>query len=114
MAPVFPSVELLVSDEAADGFEGAEIIETGAWGHLAWGPELMRLDVGVLFCSGIDQFLCGALLGYGIEVVSDVVGMPDELIDKWRKGMLPAGNAWPNASGCRGQNRCRRRARGNK
>lgn len=43
-----------------------------------WGPVLLRYDVEVFVCSGIDRFAEGALLGNGIRIISDVYGsIPD-------------------------------------
>lgn len=101
-------------DERAGVGERSEEITAG-WGVLEWGRELVRRDVGLLFCSGIDHFLWGALKGNGIDVIPDAVGEPEQVLKLWHGGVLAASAEWPHHArgGCRrerlrGRFRCRR------
>jgi hypothetical protein len=85
VAPLFSGVDLWVVDFDA-GIEDRLIVETKDWSMFAWKDELMRRDVEVLLCAGIDHFLLGALRGYGIEVMSNAVGAPDEVMRIWVQG----------------------------
>lgn len=107
MAPCFPGAELWVVE--ADGDVGVHhTVETDGWSVGSWTNELMRRDVTVLLCSGIDRFLWGALNGYGITVVADALGEPFEVLKRWREGGLVPGEI---DAGCVRSRRCRRRRR---
>jgi hypothetical protein len=85
MAPCFPGTELWILNDHEDIGEH-RVVSTIGWKSLAWGSQLMRRNVTVLLCSGVDRFLCGALQGYGIRVVPNAKGSPVEVIMQWRNG----------------------------
>jgi hypothetical protein len=71
-----------------------QTIDTTRWEALAWGRELMRHDVSVLLCTGIDRFVAGSLQGHGIRVIAGVTGNAQSVLTDWRAGKL----AMPEAS----------------
>ena len=85
MAPCFPGTDLWVLPLDAE-IAQKQIIHTMGWHPLAWGRELMQRDITVLLCAGMDQFLRGALQGYGIDVTTHVRGTPDEILTAWKNG----------------------------
>lgn len=101
--------------DAASGTGEWSEESTAGWGALDWGRELVRRDVGLLFCAGIDRFLWGALKGNGIDVIPDAVGEPEEVLSLWQGGAFNLSGEWPHHTrgGCRrerlrGRFRCRR------
>ena len=105
MAPCLPGAELWILDEN-DEVRVHKTVTTAGWHALAWGGELMRRDVGILLCSGIDQFLWGALQGYGIQVIPNAMGMPNKALEQWRSGELTALQMWPPYPPLYGRGRC--------
>jgi predicted Fe-Mo cluster-binding NifX family protein len=103
VSPCFRGVNLWILGDHA-GLERKCVAETQDWGDLAWGQELMKRDVSVLICAGLNQFLWGALKGHGIDVVPNAVGEPDEVLGQWQRGALPSPSVWPP----HGRNGCRR------
>ena len=102
MAPCFAGVELrIVRDDTpglADGqagFEGAEVLSTQGWHPLGWGRELMRRDVGLLLCAGIDQGTWASIRGHGIEVIPNAMGEATTVLGAWRRGLLAPPQLWP-------------------
>lgn len=87
MAPCFVGNELWVYRSLSDSDEH-EVVVTVDWGLRNWATELMNRDIEQLLCAGIDRFLCGALLGNGITVISNVVGEVVDVQDKWRQGLI--------------------------
>ena len=96
VAPVFLGVHLQIMDEEETSLSSARHIDTNSWPILAWAPELMQHDVGCLLCAAIDRFTLGALQGYGIEVISNITGSPDEVITQWRHNTLTTPEIWPS------------------
>lgn len=94
MAPCFPGVELLILGPRRAVGQHLKVSTTG-WQPLAWGQELMCLDVSVLLCAGIHRFLWGVLQGYGIQVIPNVLGDPRDILARWRSGSLPLPRNWP-------------------
>jgi len=114
MAPCFAGAELWVLGPQQE-IGSHETVSTVAWPPLAWGRELLRRDVSLLFCAGIDRFLWGALHGYGIRVFADAVGAPEEAVQRWRTGQWQEPSMWPPTNGPRAGGRrrgMRRRFRG--
>lgn len=93
VAPCFPGVELWIVS-SGDDIEKKQVADTRNWPAMAWGSELMRHNVSVLLCAGVDHFLFGALQGYGIEVIPDAEGSPAKVIEHWQKGALKVSNIW--------------------
>ena len=85
---LYKGVELLIADDDNPEF-ACRKIDTGSWQLVEWGKKLMHHDVEVLFCLGIDQFTLGMLQGYGIRVIKDMKGSPEELFRQWRAGGIP-------------------------
>lgn len=113
ISPCLSGVSLWIVGDDGDMDDRLEI-DTLGWEALAWGRELMRRDVGLLFCAGLDQFLWGALQGNGIDVVPDAIGDPSDVVGQWRRGELKLSSEWPRhlrGGGRRERNRarCRRR-----
>ena len=110
VAPCLPGAELWVVSLGGNR-EERKTVTTVGWHPLAWPRELMMSNVDTLLCSGIDQFLWGALHGYGIEVVPEAVGHAEEVLEQWRCGRLAAPRVWPPslrfADHCRGGRRQR-------
>jgi len=112
MAPCFSGVELRMIGPQSD-LKAAEIVVTRAWHPLVWGRELMRRDVDTLLCGGIDQVVCSGIRGYGIEVISDAMGDPEQVLNQWLTGRLAVPqpcSVFPEMPGlgsgrCRGQGR---------
>lgn len=116
VAPVFPGVDLRLIEEQDATSSSREDVMTSSWPLPAWSAQLMRRDVGVLLCAGIDSFVWGALQGHGIAVVPDAIGLPDEIIKQWRNGTLTVPQTWPpqtQGACCRGLRR-RKGRRGGK
>ncbi len=90
----------------------ATVISTRGWHPLVWGRELMRRDVGVLLCAGIDQGTWGAIQGHGIQVVPGAMGDPGAVWEAWTGGSLRPPRVWPAYPGRFGGGRRRRRFRG--
>lgn len=88
VAPCLSGVDLLVEQACGAEPGGREIISTAGWGLVEWSHELLRRDVSVLLCSGIDQFLHGVLQGYGIAVIPHVAGQTDAVLRRWRSGAI--------------------------
>ncbi|MBN1863943.1 MAG: hypothetical protein JW808_03490 [Victivallales bacterium] len=102
MAPCFAGVDLWIFDSDASmqgddqtGLENIEVISTHGWHPLGWGRELMRHDVGLLLCSGIDQSTWGSIRGHGIQVIPDALGDAGSVLAAWRKGQLAPPRQWP-------------------
>ncbi len=102
ISPCFPGVDLWIL-EAGKDIEQKQVIDTQNWHVLAWGQELMRRNVNVLLCSGVNRFLWGSLQGYGIEVIPNAVGLTNEVIKQWHNGTLTVPKIWPPQlrGGCR-------------
>ena len=107
ITPCFAGVELWILAETQDLGE-REVMNTEGWHPLAWPKELMRHDVSVLLCSGIDQFVWGALRGYGIQVIPNATGGAEDVLRQWRSGLLAAPQVWP-PDPSRGRGGCRSR-----
>jgi hypothetical protein len=111
MAPCFAGVELRIV-QADAGLGAAGMVSTRGWHPLTWGRELMRRDVGLLLCAGIDQGTWGAIQGHGIQVVPGAMGDPDAVWEAWRNGVLRPPPVWPAYPNAFGRRRGRRRFRG--
>ena len=94
MSPCFPGVNLWILGVEIQ-MEQKQVADTENWHALAWGQELMRRNVNVLLCAGMDRFLWGSLQGHGIEVVPDAIGLPVEVVEQWRSGKLTVPQMWP-------------------
>ena len=104
IAPCFSGVELRVVEAQSD-LETAKVVVTRGWHPLAWGQELMRHDVNVLLCAGIDQVLWAGIRGYGIHVIPNAMGDPGEVLSQWSVGRLVAPQTWPMLPGMPGPGR---------
>jgi predicted Fe-Mo cluster-binding NifX family protein len=91
MAPCFSGVDIWVATHEIR--EDISVIKTNNWPLYSWTHELSKRDVNILLCSGIDQFLWGALNGYGIRVIANIAGNPEIVTEKWRSGTLQLPNA---------------------
>ena len=114
VAPCLPGVELRIF-RPRQGWDEGQVISTAGWDPLAWTNELLRRDVRTLLCAGIDQFLWGALRGYGIQVVPTVMGVPEDVLRFWDSGRLEVPQSWPPYPGagvCGRTRRKRNRYRG--
>lgn len=112
MAPCYPGADLWVVGADSE-LDEARCVSTSGWHPLAWGRELLRLDVTELLCVGIDRFLWGALNGYGIRVVPNAIGTAQDVLELWRRGELQVPAMWVPGSGRRQRGRGRgRRHRG--
>jgi hypothetical protein len=109
MASCLVGVQIIVEHPGEADQGRRETVSTAGWHLATWGHELLRRDVSVLLCSGIDQFLHGALHGYGIRVVPNVVGPVDTAIEQSRRGAFRITSGDPGM-GPEG-NRVRRRFR---
>jgi hypothetical protein len=94
MAPCFGGVELQIVDDNAELRE-ARVLSTHDWHPLAWGRELMRRDVTLLMCAGVDQATWAALRGHGIQVIPNAIGDPATVFATWRSGRLSPPQLWP-------------------
>jgi len=94
MAPCFGGVELRIVDDNAD-LPDARVLSTHGWHPLAWGRELMRHDVTLLMCAGIDQATWAAVQGHGIQVIPNAIGDPEPVFAAWRNGHLSPPQLWP-------------------
>lgn len=94
MAPCFAGVELRIIDDNADLHE-AHILSTRRWHPLVWGRELMRRDVTLLMCAGVNQATWAALRGHGIQVIPNAIGDPGNVLATWRGGRLTPPALWP-------------------
>ena len=94
MAPCFGGVELRVVENNAD-LQDARVLSTHGWHPLAWGRELMRRDVALLMCAGIDQATWSAVQGHGIQVIPNAIGDPEPVFAAWRNGRLSPPQLWP-------------------
>jgi hypothetical protein len=102
MVPCFAGVELRIvkgnaqtnADEQAD-LDRAKVLSTHGWHPLGWGRELMRHDVGLLLCAGIDQSTWASVKGHGIEVIPNSIGEAATVLDAWRRGLLTPPRFWP-------------------
>jgi len=94
MAPCFGGVELQIVEGDEDLRDG-HIVSTHGWHPLAWGRELMRRDVALLLCAGIDQATWAALRGHGIQVIPNAIGDPATVFATWRNGSLIPPGLWP-------------------
>ncbi len=122
VAPCFAGVEIWIVEQpsassAPDHSERSEVevISTHGWHPLGWGRELMRHDVGLLLCAGIEPGTWAAVRGHGIEVIPHAMGDVASVLEAWRKGMLSPPSLWPaNPKGCEGlrEGRGRRRFHG--
>ena len=112
MASCFGGVELRIVDDDVDLRE-ARVLSTHGWHPLAWGRELMRRDVALLMCAGIDQATWAAVQGHGIQVIPNAIGEPATVFVAWRKGQLNPPQVWPaypvRFGGSRGSGGGRRR-----
>jgi predicted Fe-Mo cluster-binding NifX family protein len=89
MSPCFSGATLWIVGSGYDiGQKPEAEIDTTNWPDLAWGQELMRRNVNVLLCAGVEHFLHGVLQGYGVDVVPDAFGLPSEVMKQWRKDKL--------------------------
>lgn len=79
LSPYFQGVDLWIVN-SEEGVSSRQVICTEQWLTFKWKDELMRRDVGVLVCSGIDHFMSGVLQGCGIEVISDMTGDPAAIL----------------------------------
>ncbi len=102
MAPCFAGVELRIveaslsaTDDSALVLETAQVFSTQGWHPLGWGRELVRHNVEVLLCAGIDQSTWASILGHGIRVVPTTLGAADEVLSAWRDGSLTVPRIWP-------------------
>ncbi len=95
MAPCFAGVELRVLNEEMN-LDAAEVVSTCGWHPLAWGNELMRLDVALLLCAGIDHGTWAAIQGHGIQVIPNAIGEPDTAFATWHSGQLSPPQVWPS------------------
>ena len=94
MAPCFAGVDLSIVDEQTP-LGGARRLSTHGWHPLAWGRELMKNDVAVLLCAGIDLATWGGLCGHGIQVVPTAMGSPENVLAAWREKQLRPTPVWP-------------------
>jgi hypothetical protein len=96
VAPCFAGVELWIVNPSQSA--GARLtVSTVGLDPSLWARELVRRDVGVLLCAGIDMFAWGVLRGNGIHVVPEAVGTVDEVMVKWHAGTLSPLPLWPRA-----------------
>lgn len=102
MAPCFAGVELRIveaipsaTDDSALALGNAQVVSTRGWHPLGWGRELVRHNVEVLLCAGIDQSTWASILGHGIRVVPTTLGAADKVLSAWRDGALTAPRIWP-------------------
>lgn len=94
MAPCFGGVELRIVDNNGD-LRDAHVLSTHGWHPLVWGRELMRRDVTLLLCAGIDQATWAAVRGHGIQVIPNAIGDPATVFGTWRNGGLNPPQLWP-------------------
>jgi len=94
MAPCFAGVALRILEEDAD-LGDATVDSTQGWHPLLWGRELMRRDVGLLLCAGLDQGTWAAVQGHGIQVIPNAMGQADQVWAAWRSGALSVPPMWP-------------------
>ena len=94
MAPCFAGVDLRLVDEHGS-LSGAFALTTHGWHPLGWGRELMRRDVSVLLCAGIDHGTWASIRGHGITVIPGAVGAPAGVLQRWRNGSLQPPELWP-------------------
>lgn len=87
VSPCFSGSDLWIIDSEL-GLDEARVIGTSDWCSITWRNELMRSDVSALLCSGIDNFMAGVLNGCGIDVVSNIIGSPEEVFRAWNEGAL--------------------------
>lgn len=111
MAPCFAGVELRIVDGNGD-LNAAGLVSTRGWHPLGWGRELMRRDVGLLLCTGIDQGTWGSIRGHGIQVIPNAMGDPGATLAAWRSGRLRPPPIWPAYPAGSGGGRRRKRFRG--
>ncbi len=95
VAPLFSGVEVLIYRYESGKAVLEKRVQTSDWPALAWGPNLMREDVSLLICDGLDHFLWGSLRGYGINVAPEAGGKVDEALGLWQHGKLPVPETWP-------------------
>ena len=88
MAPCFAGNELFIYDDCAESGEHL-MVDTTGWKLRDWTTELVKYDIEQLLCTGIDQFLSGALFGNGIVTISNIVGVIDEVLEQWQQGLIP-------------------------
>lgn len=86
--------------------EGAEVVRKETFSTLSFDPhqrmeQLTSKGVEKLICGGIDRFSARELGGRGIEVIQDVIGEAEAVLDQFVKGTL--------RPGCRCERRQRRR-----
>lgn len=86
--------------------EGEEVIRKETFSTLNLNPhqrmeQLTLNGVEKLICGGIDRFSVRELGGRGIEVIQDVIGEAEAVLDQFVKGLL--------RPGCRCERRQRRR-----
>ena len=93
VAPCFAGAELWIVGPDR-GIDEHRTIHTAGRDPLYWARELLRLDVGTLLCTGIDQFVWGALEGNGIRVVPEAAGAAGEVLARWRAGELRVPVTW--------------------
>jgi len=89
MAPLFPGVTLLLVKSGLTNQMWHQV-KTVGWQPAMWGKQLTYYDVDVLFCAGIEQFIYGAIRGFGIYVVPNSIGTADEVYKKWHSGSITA------------------------
>lgn len=115
IAPILEGSALqLVAFEQNTFTMGQQLI-TDEWSPSMWGRELLRYEVNILICGGIDRFFQGALQGNGIQIVSNITGTLDDVLRLWKSGQLKTGCIWtddgryfPGQGICQGK-RLRRR-----
>lgn len=98
MAPCFAGVELWILDENAE-LNQALRLSTHGWHPLAWGRELMRRDVGLLVCAGVNLQTWAGIQGHGIDVIPDAIGDPGTVLEAWRNRQLQPPPTWPACGG---------------
>jgi hypothetical protein len=87
LAPLLPGVTLLLVKSGSINLFWQQV-KTIGWQPILWGKQLMYYDVDMLFCAGIDQFIYGAIRGFGIYVVPNCTGTSEEVFKKWQSGSI--------------------------
>ena len=91
MAPLSPGAKIKLQSEINRGKERITEIEAG-WYPLVWGQNLKGHNVNLLLCAGIERFMPPTLRGIlhqcGIQLISNVTGSVQEVIELWRSGRL--------------------------
>lgn len=98
VAPCFAGVELWIIGPN-QRIEDRETVKTTESHPLSWARELVRRDIGVFFCSGIDMFAWGFLKGNGVQIVPECFGTVESVLEAWRNGSLMIPSSMPMRSG---------------